>query len=79
LDFGEGFFIIKIMVTEITLLPEYECRIFINANGGITIMQPSQSHDDMIILASRARVNQLIRALQALKKTATFETSEEDA
>jgi len=65
------------MTTEITLLTEYECRIFINANGGITIIQPGQSHDDMVILTSKSRVNQLIKALQVLKKTATFKPEEE--
>jgi len=67
------------MGKEIILQPDYECRIFINANGGITIIQPAQDHDDMVVIASKNRVNQLIKALQEFKKIATFEPDKNDA
>lgn len=66
------------METEIILQPDYECRIFINANGGITIAQPSSGGDDMVIFTSKNRVNQVIKALQGLKKIATFEPDKDD-
>jgi hypothetical protein len=74
----KAFLLSKNMRTKIKLDAEYECKIFINGRGGITIMQPNPSHDDMVVFSTRNRVNEIIRALQELKKYATFEPEEEE-
>jgi hypothetical protein len=62
------------MITEYTFEEVRELRIYLNARGGVSIVEPGWlgSDESLICINNRSRLNELIEALTELGKLATF-------
>lgn len=59
------------------IIPEViQTEIYINDFGGITILQPGEDHDDLIILSCKHQARMVSKAINQLLKIAKFEEDE---
>lgn len=54
-------------------------EIYINQSGSISIMQPGEDHDDLIVLSCKYQAMMVVEAINKLLETATFKTEEDEA
>jgi hypothetical protein len=65
------------MQTSFEFQPEYATKLFINANGGITITQ--EEDGTMVVISSKKRAMELARVIRHLASLATWEPKQEDS
>jgi len=64
------------MTTTIVIPQISRTEIYINQSGSISIMQPGEDHDDMIVLSCRSQAKTVVKAINDLLKIATFKEDE---
>lgn len=67
------------MSTSIVIPEIIHTEIYINHIGGITILQPGEDHDDLIILSCKYQAMMVVEAINKLLETATFKAEEDEA
>ena len=64
------------MSTSIVIPEVIQTEIYINDFGGITIMQPGDEHDDLIVISCKYQAIMVVEAINKLLETATFKEDE---